>query len=177
MMAKWDKKGVPHKGWQCNDMIDLGEGLEGLEVDERKDYYETCQMCNQEGIRFVHIMEHPNYSDQLRVGYKCAEKMEDDYVNPKSRESELRNKHNRRHNFLKKEWRYNKKGNYTLKYKGHSITVMPSKFKEDEYGVIFNRKSAWTYNGSKIKSFSIAKIVAFKFIDEYIMGNKNDTLP
>lgn len=61
----------------------------------RKDYYETCQMCNHEGIRYVHIMQHPEYHSELRVGQQCAVNMENDYLNPKERETKLKNKHNR----------------------------------------------------------------------------------
>ncbi|WP_044876543.1 hypothetical protein [Paenibacillus sp. IHBB 10380] len=168
--------GIPHRGWKSIEMIDLGEGLEGLDADERKDYYETCQMCSQEGIRFVHVMEHPNFSDQLRVGYKCAERMEEDYINPKKRESELRNKYNRRHNFLKKEWSRNSKGNYCLKYRGYYITIMPSKYKTDEYGVIFQKKAIWDYKGRKTKSLFDAQLVAFNLIYECIMECRNDII-
>lgn len=35
-------------------MEDLGEGLEGEEIE-----YEQCEMCGNEKIRYVHIMKHP----------------------------------------------------------------------------------------------------------------------
>jgi hypothetical protein len=165
MMAMWDKEGVPHKGWVCTEMIDLGEGLEDLDADERKDYYESCQMCNQEGIRFVHVMEHKDFEGVLRVGYKCAEKMEEDYINPKNRESELKNRYNRRSNFLKRDWHCNSKGNYVLKYKGLYMTIMPSKYKKGEYGILFQEKATWTINGKKIQSLQEAKQAAFDVFD------------
>lgn len=52
----WDQKGVPHKGWTCIDMIDLGTALDGLDADSRRDYYAQCQTCKHEGIRYVHLM-------------------------------------------------------------------------------------------------------------------------
>jgi hypothetical protein len=96
----WDREGGPHRGWIYIEMIDLGDELEDLNADEKKDYYESCQMCNQEGIRFVHVMEHKEFEGTLRVGYRCAEKMETDYFSPKNREHELKNKYNRRKNFF-----------------------------------------------------------------------------
>lgn len=174
-MALWDKEGIPHKGWVCVEMVDLGEGLEDLDAEERKGYYETCEMCSQEGVRFVHVMEHPEYDGQLRVGYKCAEKMENDYINPKSRETNLKNKHSRRKNFLKRDWTHRSNGNFTMKYKGLNITIMPSRYKSGEYGVIFNNKYNWIYNGKKIKSFDEARLIAFELFDSFIVTQKSES--
>ncbi|WP_188400438.1 hypothetical protein [Sporomusa sp. GT1] len=164
-MALWDKSGIPHKGWTCIFMEDLGADLEDLDADERKDYYENCEMCNHEGIRYVHIMEHPEFDGQLRVGCSCAEKMEEDYANPRLREKALRNKYSRLATFMKKKWTLRPNGNYTLKFKGYYITIMSSKFKKDEYGIIFNGKQTW-----KINSLSKAKRVAFDIIDAHLQN-------
>jgi hypothetical protein len=75
----WNQPEVPHKGWKFVNVIDT-------ETAE-----ETCEMCGNERIRYVHIMSHPNYSGSLNVGCVCAEKMADDYVNPRKRERALRN--------------------------------------------------------------------------------------
>ena len=164
-MAVWDVKDVPHKGWTCIGVEDLGDGLEAMDAESRRDYYETCQMCRQEGIRYVHIMQHPNFPDQLRVGYQCAEKMEEDYINPKKRETSLKNKCNRRGNFLKQEWMRRENGNFTMKYKGQYITIMPSKFNSGEYGVIYGGKSVWNNGTRKIVSVDEAKGIAFEMFD------------
>ena len=84
--------------------------------------YEKCEMCSQEGIRYVHIMKHHQYARQLRVGCMGAEKMENDYLAPRTRESIFRNRHNRKINFLKREWQIRGNGNLVLKYKGRYIT-------------------------------------------------------
>lgn len=93
-MERWDRKGVPHKGW-IFEYIEDNEGN-----------YEQCEMCGKEGIRFVHVLSHPEYGE-IRVGCECASKMLDDYVNPQQRERTLKNKINRLKNFLKIEWNYN----------------------------------------------------------------------
>ncbi|MDD2958951.1 MAG: hypothetical protein PHE06_07960 [Lachnospiraceae bacterium] len=63
-MGDWNKAGIPHKGWTCIDVVDLAEDSEpGDEVQ-----YEQCEMCGNERIRFVHIMHHPEYSEELHVG-------------------------------------------------------------------------------------------------------------
>jgi hypothetical protein len=162
----WNHAGIPQKGWVCIGMVDLGEDLEDMDADSRRDYYETCQMCNHEGIRYVHIMRHDNYQEDLRVGQQCAEKMENDYVNPKERETKLRNRQNRWKNFMKKDWHKNGRGNYVLKYKGWTITIMSSQFAGGGFGVYFGRQSHWKdEDGKKIMTFEKAKLVAFKLLD------------
>ena len=72
---RWDQPGVPHKGWRCVDVVDLR--ADGESADETD--YATCQMCCNEKIRYVHIMEHPDLDENFEVGCVCAEKMSDDY--------------------------------------------------------------------------------------------------
>lgn len=162
-MSLWNQEGIPHKGWTCRDMEDLGADIEHLDADSRRDYYEQCEMCKNEGIRYVHIMEHSNYPDTLRVGQQCAEKMENEY-SPKKRETVLRNKTNRRLNFLKKEWIINAKGNHLLRYKGQNITIM--KKPSGIYGVVYDGIFIWEDNGKKMRSIDKAKLVAFELFDE-----------
>jgi len=70
-MGLWDKEGVPHKGWKCVGMIDLGEDADDMDIEARKDeLYEECEMCSQEGVRYVHVMQHPDYPYELRVDCK-----------------------------------------------------------------------------------------------------------
>ncbi len=114
----WNREGIPHKGWSCLDVIDLAENGEDIE-------YEQCEMCGNEKIRYVHIMRHPEFPDELHVGCVCAEKMADDYINPRKYETALRNKATRRKNFNKVEWRFNSlKNTYNKKYKGEYITIV-----------------------------------------------------
>ena len=72
-MARWDLPGVPHKGWTL-------VGFEDIKEEDPDADYETCEMCGNERIRFVHILSHQDYNSVMRVGCACAEKMTDDYV-------------------------------------------------------------------------------------------------
>ena len=62
--GKWTQSGVPHKGWRCVD-------IEELEEQEH-----LCEMCEARLVRFVHVMEHGNCPEILRVGCICAGNME-----------------------------------------------------------------------------------------------------
>ena len=94
-MMKWSKEGLPHKGWQCLDVIDLAENTEtGDSIP-----YEQCEMCGNEKIRYAHVMIHPEYPDEIHVGCICAEKMTDDYDTPRKRETAVRNRTIRKKKF------------------------------------------------------------------------------
>ena len=111
MSGKWSQVGVPHKGWICVSVDDLGA------PDA------VCEMCETREIRYVHHMEHPDYSDSLAVGCICAENMENDYEAPRRREQTLRNAAQRRRRWLGRKWKVSAKGNSYLNTDGLNITV------------------------------------------------------
>lgn len=160
MSYRWDQEGLPHKGWEEIDVIDLGEDVEpGEEID-----YETCEMCGNERIRYVHIMIHPEVDGELRVGCNCAAKMTDDYLNPAEEERELRNRANRRRNFLKQEWYQKRNGNYVLKYKGQYVTAKKAATTRG-WGVVYDGKWLWHYKGKMIPDLETAKKAAFELFN------------
>jgi hypothetical protein len=91
--GKWSQPGVPHSGWTCIDVTDLGE------------LGQICEMCETQAIRFVHEMENPRYPDRLECGCICAANMEREYEGAsvpikaaRDRESKLKNRAVRRLN-------------------------------------------------------------------------------
>ena len=60
----WKRDDVPHEGWHCVGVIDLGSPA-GI-----------CRMCGYQIIRYVHIMEHPSFPRKIGAGCICAGKME-----------------------------------------------------------------------------------------------------
>ena len=152
----WDKQGLPHKGWTEVTIIDLG--------DDSEFCHETCEMCGKEHIRYVHVMRHPDVDNELRVGCVCACKMTDDYENPVIRERELKNKANRRMNFLRQDWNVNWKGNYVLRYKGKYITIFRARHGQG-WGIALLGFHFWKHNGQPMNTLSSAKIAAFDYFD------------
>jgi len=119
MSNYWNTPGVPHKGWTLVDVHDVrGNGQAEWETD-----YESCMMCGQAKIRFVHIVSHKDMDDYFRVGCDCAEKLTSDYINPGMREKELKSRAAKRDRLLDKEWKYSKKGNMYLKYDDHRLLI------------------------------------------------------
>lgn len=111
MAGKWSTPGVPHKGWTCTSVDDLGA------PDQ------VCEMCETQDIRYVHHMEHPDYPESLGVGCVCAEHMENDYEGPRRRERALRNAAQRKRRWLSRKWKISTKGNAYLNTDGLNITV------------------------------------------------------
>lgn len=156
MANLWNQEGVPHKGWQLEDVIDVRE--EGQPEWETE--YETCMMCGQAKIRYVHIVSHPEYGEEFRVGCNCAANMTEDYINPSMREQELRKKSNRRLNWAKKEWRTNLKGNHYLRHQGHFLLIYKEK-RTLKYKV----KIDDTFGKKSFNDLSKAKIAVFNGIE------------
>lgn len=153
MANYWKQQGIPHKGWTLVDVIDVREdGQAEWETD-----YETCMMCGNEKIRYVHIVEHAEVGEEFRVGCTCAEKMTNDYLNPERRERELRNRANRRINWTKKDWKRSKNGNHFLNIEEHHLLIYRDK-KTTKYkvkiGETFGKKTFDTLEKAKIAAFN-----------------------
>ena len=109
--GKWCRSGVPHAGWRCVDIEDLGKPQL------------RCQMCESQTIRFVHYMEHPTYVEVLAVGCICAGHMEGDPAGACSREAAMKRRHAKRQRWLSRKWRLSMKGNLWLRADGFRVTV------------------------------------------------------
>ena len=109
--GKWSQAGVPKKGWICVGFEDLGEPSA------------ECEMCENQQIRYVHHMEHTDYSEALDCGCVCAGKMEEDYTAAKARETDIKNAARRKANWLKRKWQISQSGNHYLKTDGYHIVV------------------------------------------------------
>jgi len=153
-MNLWQQEGVPHKGWTCFDMVDLGMGN-----------YESCGMCGNERIRFVHYMRHDEH-ESVQVGCVCAEKMSGDYLNPKQRERDLRNRAKRRQTWSKQEWFVSKKGNDCLKFKG--VIVCIYKTRDSKFKVMVDDY----FDNAVFNSIDRAKANAFDIYDEMMNGRR-----
>jgi hypothetical protein len=158
MINHWKQQGVPHKGWTLTDVIDVREdGQSEYETD-----YETCMMCGNEKIRYVHLVTHEEISEEYRVGCVCAEKMTNDYINPKKREKELRNRTNRRVNLVKKDWRRSPNGNHYINYEKHHLLIYKDK-KTNKYKVKVGEK----FGNKTFNTLEQAKIAAFNGVEYF----------
>lgn len=154
MSGLWDQPGVPHKGWRCVDVFDNGEATE------------TCGMCGREEIRYVHVMEHPDYPENLEAGCVCAEKMSDDYVGPRQREARMKSKAGRRVRWLNRKWRTSSRGNPFLNTDGFNIAIFQYKngWKKGKWGF----KVGDDFGNKAFASVEEAKMGAFEKLWEHL---------
>jgi hypothetical protein len=121
---------VPHRGWTCIAIDDLGQPSQ------------TCEMCEAQPVRYVHTMEHPEHPDTLDVGCVCAGNMEQDYAAAKHREDEFKRHHKQRSKWLQRSgWQFSAAGDQFITTRGFSIAV----YQYGTYwtGRIIYRKTNW----------------------------------
>lgn len=111
----WKREDVPHSGWSCIGITDLGEPVG------------VCEMCGYQIIRYVHNMIHPLYPKTLGVGCVCAGKMEENPERARKRERDYKNRHARYENFKKRKWKTSAKGNSYLKIRNHVIVLFSAR--------------------------------------------------
>lgn len=110
--GKWSEAGVPHRGWSCVDIEDIGA----------PDH--ICEMCERQEVRYVHHMQHPHYPNVLRCGCICAGHMEEDLARARRRETSLRGAARRRRAWPdRKAWTCTPKGNLHIRTDGYRVTV------------------------------------------------------
>ena len=146
--GKWSVAGVPHKGWKCVDLEDQGKATA------------ICEMCEAQSIRYVHVMEHPEYKDVLRVGCICAGHMEQDPAAARAREARATSEAARRVRWLSRSWRVSAKGNRYVTARGYRTTVYPArggwKFTVaavEETNVVRSHRSFATSDEAKLAAF------------------------
>ena len=143
--GKWTQPGIPHKGWTCVDIEDLGS----------PDH--VCEMCELADVRYVHVMEHPAYG-ALRVGCICAGHMEENLVGARKREAAFKSTRKRRARWLTREWQTSRAGNQYLNADGYNVVVFPV---DGAWGAkILDRETGW---GRTLKRPCVtdAKLAAF----------------
>ena len=125
--GKWADAGVPHKGWTCVDIEDLGSASQ------------ICEMCEHQTIRFVHFMTHPNCTGELSCGCDCAARMEENYQAAEIRDKGMRNRAGRKKKWPNLQaWHTSQNGNLTIKKDGFRITVFK---KGTEYKAVVSDSS------------------------------------
>ena len=164
MSGLWDNSGVPHKGWRCVTVNDL-------EPESEMDYA-SCEMCGKERIRYVHVMEHDSYANELEVGCICAENMSGDYVNPRRLEQRLKNRAARKAKWLKRKWRTSAKGNSFINAEGHNLVVFPNKFNPDKWSFGIDGK----FTRRLFKTQAEAKLAMFDEFWALLQQEEDDDL-
>lgn len=146
----WKRDDVPHEGWYCIDIIDLGEPVG------------TCQMCGHQIIRYVHKMKHDNYPRIIGAGCVCAGRMQGNVEAAQKRESEYKNWLSRRQTFINSTRQRSKNGNEYIKYNGKFITILPDKSNIGKYKAVCDNSFT-----PSCQSIEEALMLVFSSLDPY----------
>lgn len=122
----WKRPDVPHTGWTCTGVTDLGAPVG------------VCAMCGTQIIRYVHHMVHPEYPP-LGVGCVCAGKMEGNVQAARQRERDFKNRQTRLARFMERKWKLSKNGNQYIKIKDRVFLLYQVKGKD-----------VWRYSVDKV---------------------------
>ena len=153
--GKWSQAGVPHKGWRCVD------------VEDRAAADHVCQMCESQPVRFVHHMEHDDYSEILEVGCVCAGHMEQDLEGARRRDRAMASRAGKRARWLQRQWRVSAKGNEWLRADGYRVVVYR---KGTEWGAtVASADDRFVHHGRRtFRTASEVKLAAFDFISRLV---------
>ncbi len=133
----WKRDDVPHEGWTCEAIYDLGEPV-GI-----------CRMCGHQIIRYVHVMRHPAYPKAIGAGCVCAGRMEGDAERARQRENAFKNRQSRLETFLRLPLKRSKNGNEYVKYKNEIITILRDKYKEGYYKSVYRNTYSMPFSSKE----------------------------
>ena len=156
-LKEWN---APLQGWYCISVSDTLEEDTGLF---------TCELCGCVRVRFVHVMRHDQYFEDVSVGCICAGIMEGDILAAKERERLVRNRARRRANFPYRKWRKGRRGGLFLNHKGASIIIWRS---DGLYWASYKKQSTRLYKGKPITNYLSAIYAAFDLVDPPIRGQR-----
>ncbi len=154
--GKWSEPGVPHRGWTCVEIEDLGQPSA------------ICEMCESQAIRYAHHMQHPKYPQVLIVGCVCAGNLEQDLASAEQRDRLMRRRADRRRRWLTRQWRTSAKGNEWIRSDGYRVTIHPygpgwgaTLANETTNEVLRSRRPYQTVDQAKLSAFdAITRILA-----------------
>jgi hypothetical protein len=151
--------GAPLDRWTCVEIHDVAD--QDAEVPE----FFTCELCDCQKVRFVHVMRHENYFEDVSVGCICAGIMEGDILAAKERDNAMKNRARRKQRFLQRKWKQSWHGCYRTKYRGTSVLIKRSEGNRDRFHVCADGIDCWSYKGKPITNFLSAVHAAFEIVD------------
>ena len=151
--------GAPLSGWYCEYVYDVTGGDDDVGSSELF----TCELCNCQQVRSVHVMRHDAYFEPVEVGCICAGIMEGNILAAKERERVMKNRAKRKQNFPYREWYKNRYGSYQLTYQGKKVFINCKG--NNQYSVYVNGVTSQTYKNKPINSFVSAAYAAFELAD------------
>lgn len=152
----WNKEGIPHKGWSCVKVIDSGHASS------------KCEMCGNGTVRYIHYLEHDDYSEDIKVGSECSKKLAENYSMASFVETYIKKYPTEKSKWSNKSWKISRSGNPYLKHDEYIITIYKDKFKLGNFKFMTVKKDITTIDCGEGPEREVDEI---KFFDKVSYGS------
>jgi len=153
-IARLDSIGAPRDGWFCEEVITMPD----------TDF--TCELCDYDRIKYVHVMGHPQWPDKFHVGCVCDGTMSSDLLAAKERDDEAKRKEARRRAFLKKQWEETSSLVMELSKTRGRIKAVKDSFRGKEYYTVsIDGEPYQWWENHRIETLEAAKTLAFEVME------------
>ena len=154
-LKEWN---APLSGWGCISCIDVLDHEDSDSVAFFK-----CELCGCEQVRYIHLMHHKEYFEDISVGCVCAGIMEVNLMAAKERDRKMKNRAKRKSNFIKHEWHRDWRHSWSRVYRYQELRIFDGR--NGFYSVTCSNQSTSIYNGKPIKNYLSALYAAFDLAD------------
>lgn len=161
-LGKWGQPGVPHRGWIDVDWYDCGADSLGAAAESMRE----CEMCETMMIRYVTVLRHDDYPDQLHCGCVCAEHMTQDYKGIRERDHQGRLRVQRRGRYpRRKQWKTSGKGTMHINSdEGHAMVFANKRGPGLKIAVTPNYDSKLRFGKRVYQTERAAKLACFDYL-------------
>lgn len=147
--------GAPLDGWYCLNCYDVCENGD-------EELFE-CELCGCKKVRYVHVMRHDQYFEDIHVGCICAGVMAGDILAEKERERKTKNRMKRRETFLRRKWQFVRWGTLRMDYKDKVLLLY--RCPDGTFRVSCDGEMLTDYKGKPLKDRLSAAYAAFDAAD------------
>ena len=151
-IIRLEKLGAPRSGWICENVETMGDATF------------TCELCDYDRIKYVHVMLHPQWNGEFRVGCVCDGTMSGNMLAARERDDAAKRRESRKRAFMKKQWVEHPAG-FMIKTR-KTITAEIDSFRGREfYKVIVGGEAYQWWENRRIETLEAAKVVAFEVLE------------
>lgn len=153
-IVKLEALGAPRSGWVCEDVITMDSATF------------ACELCDYDRIKYVHVMLHPQWNGEFRVGCVCDGTMSGNMLAAKECDDAAKRSESRRSAFMKKQWVEHPAGFMVLHKTRKTITAEKGTFRGREfYKVVIGGESYQWWENRRIETLEAAKAVVFEVLE------------
>lgn len=91
-----------------------------MDIEDHGELGPTCEMCESQGIGYIHYMQHRDVPGLLACGCVCAGHMEGDLATARECDALMISRAGKRKRWFDRKWNVSKQGNDYIKADGYT---------------------------------------------------------